>query len=48
MIENANLDRVWFDMAIPRDIGDMGLKKLKLTKKNRENRHLRQLHREGY
>jgi len=30
MIENANLDRVWFDMAIPRDIGDMGLKKLKL------------------
>ena len=30
MIENANLDRVWFDMAIPRDIGDMGLEKLKL------------------
>lgn len=30
MIENANLDRVWFDMAIPRDIGDMELEKLKL------------------
>ncbi len=30
MIENANLDRVWFDMAIPRDIGDIELKKLKL------------------
>jgi glutamyl-tRNA reductase len=30
MIENANLDRVWFDMAIPRDIDDMGLEKLKL------------------
>lgn len=30
MIENRNFDRVWFDMAIPRDIGDMGLKKLKL------------------
>ncbi len=30
MIENANLDRVWFDMAIPRDIGEMGLEKLKL------------------
>lgn len=30
MIENSNLDRVWFDMAIPRDIGDMGLEKLKL------------------
>jgi len=30
MIENANLDRVWFDMAIPRDIGDMGLERLKL------------------
>jgi len=30
MIENANLDRVWFDMAIPKDIDDMGLEKLKL------------------
>ena len=30
MIENANLQRVWFDMAIPRDIDDMGLEKLKL------------------
>jgi len=30
MIENSNLDRVWFDMAIPRDIGDMELEKLKL------------------
>ena len=30
MIENANLDRVWFDMAIPRDIDDMDLEKLKL------------------
>jgi len=30
MIENANLDRVWFDMAIPRDVADMGLEKLKL------------------
>lgn len=30
MIENANLDRVWFDMAIPRDIGEMGLEKLRL------------------
>lgn len=30
MIENSNLDRVWFDMAIPRDIDDMGLEKLKL------------------
>ncbi len=30
MIENANLERVWFDMAIPRDIGDMGLENLKL------------------
>ena len=30
MIENANLDRVWFDMAIPRDIGEMELEKLKL------------------
>ncbi|CAA6803810.1 MAG: Glutamyl-tRNA reductase (EC [uncultured Sulfurovum sp.] len=30
MIENANFDRVWFDMAIPRDIGDMGLANLTL------------------
>ena len=30
MIENAQLERVWFDMAIPRDIGDMGLENLKL------------------
>jgi len=30
MIENANLDRVWFDMAIPRDIDEMDLEKLKL------------------
>jgi len=30
MIENSNLDRVWFDMAIPRDIDDMNLEKLKL------------------
>jgi len=30
MIENADLDRVWFDMAIPKDIDDMGLDKLKL------------------
>ncbi|HHD82325.1 MAG TPA: glutamyl-tRNA reductase [Campylobacterales bacterium] len=30
MIENSSLDRVWFDMAIPRDIDDMGLEKLKL------------------
>ncbi len=30
MIENENLDRVWFDMAIPRDIDDMGLERLQL------------------
>ena len=30
MVENDNLDRVWFDMAIPRDIDDMGLEKLQL------------------
>ena len=30
MIENAQLERVWFDMAIPRDISDMGLDNLKL------------------
>jgi len=30
MIESDNIDRVWFDMAIPRDIDDMPLKKLQL------------------
>jgi len=30
MIENKDLDRVWFDMAIPRDIDDMNLEKLQL------------------
>jgi len=31
MIENDDLDRVWFDMAIPRDIGDISkLKRLQL------------------
>ena len=30
MIENDSFDRVWFDMAIPRDIDDMGLEKLQL------------------
>jgi glutamyl-tRNA reductase len=30
MIENENLHRIWFDMAIPRDIGDMELEKLQL------------------
>ena len=30
MIENKNLDRVWFDMAIPRDIDDMTLERLQL------------------
>jgi len=30
MIESDNIDRVWFDMAIPRDIGDMNLEKLQL------------------
>ncbi len=30
MVESDNFDRVWFDMAIPRDIDDMGLKKLQL------------------
>ena len=30
MIEADNIDRVWFDMAIPRDIDDMPLKKLQL------------------
>jgi glutamyl-tRNA reductase len=30
MIESDTIDRVWFDMAIPRDIDEMGLKKLQL------------------
>ncbi|MDQ7046550.1 MAG: glutamyl-tRNA reductase [Sulfurovum sp.] len=30
MIENKNLSRLWFDMAIPRDIEDMELEKLAL------------------
>jgi len=30
MIESDNIDRVWFDMAIPRDIDDMNLDKLQL------------------
>ena len=30
MVKNDNLDRVWFDMAIPRDIDDMDLDKLQL------------------
>ena len=30
MIENRDLDRVWFDMAIPRDIDEMELEKLEL------------------
>jgi glutamyl-tRNA reductase len=30
MIENENLHRIWFDMAIPRDIDDMELDKLQL------------------
>ena len=30
MIESDNIDRVWFDMAIPRDIDDMTLEKLQL------------------
>ena len=30
MIENRDLDRVWFDMAIPRDIEEMELEKLQL------------------
>lgn len=30
IIENYELDRVWFDMAIPRDIDDMNLEKLRL------------------
>jgi len=30
MIENTSVSRFWFDMAIPRDIEDMGLDKLQL------------------
>ena len=30
MIENETLPRFWFDMAIPRDIEDMGMEKLQL------------------
>ena len=30
MIENESLNRLWFDMAIPRDIEDMKLEKLEL------------------
>lgn len=30
LIENESLPRLWFDMAIPRDIEDMGLEKLEL------------------
>jgi glutamyl-tRNA reductase len=30
MVESDNIDRVWFDMAIPRDIDDMSLNKLQL------------------
>ena len=30
MIENESVNRLWFDMAIPRDIEDMGLEKLQL------------------
>jgi glutamyl-tRNA reductase len=30
MIESDSIDRVWFDMAIPRDIGDMNLERLQL------------------
>jgi len=30
MIENENLDRVWFDMAIPKDIEDIHLQNLQL------------------
>lgn len=30
MIENESVSRFWFDMAIPRDIEDMGLEKLQL------------------
>ena len=30
LIENEAVDRLWFDMAIPRDIEDMGMEKLQL------------------
>ena len=30
LIENDTVDRLWFDMAIPRDIEDMGMEKLQL------------------
>jgi len=30
MIENESINRLWFDMAIPRDIEDMGMEKLQL------------------
>ncbi len=30
MIENANLERLWFDMAIPKDIGNIELDNLRL------------------
>ena len=30
LIENETIPRIWFDMAIPRDIEDMGLEKLQL------------------
>jgi len=30
MIENDSVERLWFDMAIPRDIEDMGMEKLQL------------------
>jgi len=30
MIENENISRLWFDMAIPRDIEDMNIEKLEL------------------
>ncbi|MFK5975926.1 MAG: glutamyl-tRNA reductase [Sulfurovum sp.] len=30
MIENENVNRLWFDMAIPRDIEDMGMENLQL------------------
>jgi len=30
IIENENINRLWFDMAIPRDIEDMGMEKLQL------------------
>ncbi|HHH20257.1 MAG TPA: glutamyl-tRNA reductase, partial [Campylobacterales bacterium] len=30
MIENENMDRVWFDMAIPRDIDEIEIEKIRL------------------